>query len=442
MRRPVKYKTRQAARNRMIGMITASVLGVAVIGGASAAVLLSRGDDGIDGVGTGTGGIVPSVTDTEELPVGTDTDGVSADTQVPVTDVPTETLPVTEPVTEPVTQPPETAAPTVTDAPAAEETEQTPAVTPGKDVATTKNYKGGYLDLSDYLTASELEGAAKKLRADGYTAVMVELKYDNGKLAYKSSVEEAKDFGANPSVAAQELDDIVDILHDAGLYVTGRVCALRDDLAAKGNTDAALMNTAGFRYSDGASRWISVYSEAGQDYILALLSEMQRAGVDEIMLRDYALPADAGTTSPKYDTSVSKTDAVKTFLGRVDSTLSGTALNLEMDVATIAAGKDDTMGIDCSAFGTIADSITADMTLSNLRDGMTVGGKTIADVDADPAKTVETLLAAIDASPLNIRPLFELTGNASHDAAQIAAAQNRGYGAYQMTERVISMTEK
>ena len=118
MRRPVKYKTRQAARNRLIGMITASVLGVAVIGGASAAVLLSRGDDGIDGVGTGTGGIVPSVTDTEELPVGTDTDGVSTDTQVPVTDVPTETLPVTEPVTEPVTQPPETAAPTVTDAPA------------------------------------------------------------------------------------------------------------------------------------------------------------------------------------------------------------------------------------------------------------------------------------------------------------------------------------
>ena len=178
-------------------MITASVLGVAVIGGASAAVLLSRGDDGIDGVGTGTGGIVPSVTDTEELPVGTDTDGVSTDTQVPVTDVPTETLPVTEPVTEPVTQPPETAAPVVTDAPAVTEPAQTPTVTPGADVATTKNYKGGYLDLSDYLTASELEGAAKKLRADGYTAVMVELKYDNGKLAYKSSVEEAKDFGAN-----------------------------------------------------------------------------------------------------------------------------------------------------------------------------------------------------------------------------------------------------
>ena len=100
------------------------------------------------------------------------------------------------------------------------------------------------------------------------------------------------------------------------------------------------------------------------------------------------------------------------------------------------------MGIDCSGYGAIADSITADITLSNLRDGMTIGGKTIADVDADPAKTVETVLSALDQSALNIRPLLELTGNASKDAAQIAAVQNKGYGAYQMTERVISMTEK
>jgi len=327
------------------------------------------------------------------------------------------------------TEPPETTAPTQPDS----------QIT---DVATTKNYKGGYLDLAEYPTRNELKKAAEALKADGYTAVMVELKYDNGKLSYKSNVAEAKEFGANPSVAAQSLDDIVDILHGAGLYVTGRVCALRDDLAAKGNSDAALMNVAGFRYSDGASRWISVYSTEGQDYVLSLLSEMKQAGVDEIMLRDYALPADAGTTAPKYDNSVSKTDAVRTFLDRVDKILSGAALNLELDAVTIAAGGDETMGIDCSDYGAIADSITADITLSNLRDGMTIGGKTIADVDADPAKTVETVLSALDASALNIRPLLELTGNAAKDAAQVAAAQNKGYGAYQMTERVISMTEK
>ena len=439
MRRPVKYKTRQAARNRMIAAAVSAVLGVGVIGGAAAAVLLNRDDDGIDGIGTGT--------DTQTgSPVISDTvDGTASETTDTETEPITETEPVTESTTEAVTEPPVVTEPTPVETDVPAETTPSAGQQPSSsvgDVATLKNYKGGYLDLSDYPTIGELKTAANKLKADGYTAVMVELKYDNGKLSYKSDVAEAKDFGANPSVAAQELDDIVDTLHDAGLYVTGRVCALRDDLAAKGNSDAALMNVAGFRYSDGASRWISVYSTEGQDYVLSLLSEMKQAGVDEIMLRDYALPADAGTTAPKYDSGITKTEAVKAFLNRVDSTLSGTALNLELDAVTIADGGDDTMGIDTSMLGGIADSITADITLSNLRDGMTIGTKTIADVDADPAKTVETVLSALDASALNIRPLLELTGNSAKDAAQIAAALNKGYGAYQMTERVVSMTEK
>ena len=453
MRRPIKYKRRQAARNRMIAIITASVLGVAVIGGASAAIMMSRDDEGIEGIGTsnGTDSAIPVITDTVITDtvttdkVTTDTVGdtagdtepidVSTDTTAAVTEpAPVETEP---PQTEPVTQPPETEPIPVETKPAGE----TPSVVVG-DVSTLKNYRGGYLDLADYPTKGELKTAAAKLRAEGYTAVMVELKYDNGKLAYQSKVKEAKDWGANPSVAALDLKTIVDTLHGEGLYVTGRVCALRDDLAAKGNSAAALMNTAGFRYSDGASRWISVYSTEGQNYILALLGEMKNAGVDEIMLRDFALPGDAGTTAPKYDSAVTKTDAVGMFLGRVDNALSGASLNLELDAVTIAAGNDSTRGIEWAKINAVADSITADITLSNLRDGMTIGGKTIADVDADPAKTVDTILTVIEESASNIRPLLELTGNAAKDAAQVAAVKNRGYDAYQMTERVISMTEK
>ncbi|MCQ2433348.1 MAG: hypothetical protein MJ175_12155, partial [Clostridia bacterium] len=309
-------------------------------------------------------------------------------------------------------------------------------------VGTLKNYLGGYLALADYPTTGDLAAAAKALHNAGYTAVMVELKYDNGKLSYLSGVSEASSYGANPSVAAHSLRDIVKIFHNEGLYVTGRVCALRDDLAAKGNSSAALMNASGFRYSDGASRWLSVYSEAGQDYIISLLKEMRDAGVDEVMLRDYGLPEDAGTTAPAYDKNISNYDAVTAFIKRVDSEVKGLTLNLEMNALTIAAGKDETTGIDASVLGALADSVTADITLSNLKDGMTIGGVTIADVDKDPAKTVNTVLAALDASTLPIRPLFELTGNTATDNAQIAAAKNHGYGAYQMTNRVVRMTEK
>ena len=98
MRRPVKYKTRQAARNRMIAIATSAVLGVGVIGGAAAAVLLSRDDGAIDGIGTGvdTQNGTPAISDTVGIEDGTDavtTDPV--DTEA-VTDAVTETEAVTD----------------------------------------------------------------------------------------------------------------------------------------------------------------------------------------------------------------------------------------------------------------------------------------------------------------------------------------------------------
>lgn len=429
MRRPVKYKTALAKRNRVILTAVSSVAAVGVIGGAIAAVTLGRDEGKPAGSDTEPGYI-------ESAEPGTETAG--SDTLPYTTEKPTEAVteplpPVTEAVTEHITEP-------ITE----DGTE--PAVpgpvSPITDVGTTENYRGGYLDLTDYPTAGELRDAAEKLRAEGYTAVMTDLKYDNGKLGYLSSVKEADTYGANPSVAAHSLADIVSVLHEAGLYVTGRVCALRDDIAAKGNSDAALMNEAGFRYSDGASRWLSVYSAEAQDYLIGLLAEMRAAGVEEVMLRDYGLPADAGTTAPAYREDVSAYDAVTAFIKRIDTEIPGLTLSLEMDASVIAAGKDAVRGIDTAALGSLADSVTADLTLSNLKDGVTVGGVTVADVDKDPAKTVSALLGAVSRSPLNIKVLLETTGSAAVDAAQIAAAENMGCTAYQMTKREVRMTEK
>lgn len=424
MRRPVKYKTALAKRNRVILTAVSSVAAVGVIGGAIAAVTLGQ-DEG-----------KPASTDTDTSaytePAETGTDG--SDTLPYTTEEPktTETEPPA-PVTERVTEQ-ETGRVTEPVVPG--------PVSPITDVGTVDNYRGGYLDLTDYPTLGELRDAAKKLRAEGYTAVMTDLKYDNGKLGYLSSVKEADTYGANPSVAAHDLSGIVSVLHEAGLYVTGRVCALRDDIAAKGNSDAALMNEAGFRYSDGASRWLSVYSAEAQDYILGLLTEMRAAGVEEVMLRDYGLPADAGTTAPAYRNDVSSCDAVTAFIKRIDKEVPGLTLSLEMDAGVIAAGKDPVRGIDTAALGALAESVTADLTLSNLKDGVTVGGVTVADVDKDPAKTVSALLGAVSKSPLQIKVLLETTGNASVDAAQVKAAGNMGCAAYQMTKREVRMTEK
>ncbi|MBQ3065913.1 MAG: hypothetical protein IJC98_06730 [Clostridia bacterium] len=439
MRRPVKYKVKQAQKQRLIVMIASAVLGVGVVGGAIAAVVMTRDEPNVPKETTDFVSDTESadtVQTTDEIQdTGTEADSVSENDTDAVTEPDTVTTPADGTDTVPLdsddaTEPTETAEDPVT------------PPSPVIDVTSTKNYKGGYLDLSDYTTTSELQTAAAALKTAGYTAVMVELKYDNGKLAYRSEVKEADDYGANPSVAALTLPDIVKVLHGEGLYITARVCAMRDDLAAKGNANAALMNTAGFRYSDGTSRWISVYSDEGKAYITALLTEMCDAGVDEIMLREYALPSNAATTAPAKDANASETDAVMTFVAEIRDLLGSKALNLEIDLETIVSGADAERGIDCERLSVYSDSITADITVSNLRDGMIIGGKTIEDVDRDPAKTVEIVLSALDVSALNIRPLLELTGNDATDAAQIAIAQHKGYGAYQMSAPVIGMNEK
>ncbi len=447
MRRPVKYKVKQAQKQKLIIMIASAILGVGVVGGAIAAVAMTRDEPNVP---TETTDFVSDSDSADSVQTTDEAEGTGTDTEA----VETGTDSVSESDTDAVTEPDTVTTPTdgtdtaavdsdtiATESPDTTTDPEIPS-SPIIDVTSTKNYKGGYLDLSDYTTTSELRTAATALKNAGYTAVMVELKYDNGKLSYRSEVKEADAYGANPSVAALTLPDIVKVLHNEGLYITARVCAMRDDLAAKGNADAALMNTAGFRYSDGTSRWISVYSDEGKAYIKALLTEMCDAGVDEIMLREYALPSNAATTAPAKDPDVSETDAVMTFVTEIRYLLGSKALNLEIDLETIVSGADAERGIDCERLSVYSDSITADITVSNLRDGMTIGGKTIEDVDRDPAKTVEIVLSALDVSALNIRPLLELTGNDATDAAQIAIAQNKGYGAYQMSAPVIGMNEK
>ncbi len=454
MRRPIKYKANTARRNRMLMIAGAAAAAVIIIGGTTTAVLLNRGEKNPDDIPVGGTPAVHDTTPQSSTPI---TDEKTSSVTTPTTDGTSEPI-VTEPKE---TEPPvsDTEAPNTESSDSKETTQpqgsdinltakdtdsssETPPV--AAEVGTVTNYRGGFLALADYPTKGDLELAAKTLRDAGYTAVMIELKYDNGKLSYLSGLETAAAYGANPSVAAHSLTDIVTVLHDAGLYVTGRVCALRDDLAAKGDASAALMNASGFRYSDGASRWLSVYESAGQDYIIALLKEIKDAGVDEVVLRDFGLPADIGTTAPAYSESITKTDAVTSFIQRIDAEVPGLTLSLEMDALTVVNGKNDTAGIDVKKLSTLADSITADVTLSSLRMDMKIGNYTVKDPQMEPGLAVESVINALkeaDDGTLHIRPLLEISADQTN-TVQIDICKMNGYDAYQMIERVVRMTEK
>ena len=420
MRRPIKYKAYIARRNRIALIATTTVLAIGIIGGTAAAIASSRAKDP-NPVET-----TPEIVDT------TDVITTEPITTEPITTEPIDTTVTTEEITTPSA---ESETEPVTEEITEVETEELiPPSIDLSEVGTVKNYRGGTLDLTNYSTLDDLAAAAKKLHGQGYTAVMLDLKLDNGKLAYLSEVAEAETYGANPDVAAHKLGDIVDVLHKEGLYVTARVSLFRDDIAAKANGAAALMNVSGFRYSDGASRWLSVYSIAAKNYVYALISEIGNAGVNEITMRNIGLPANAGTKEPAYSEDITKEEAVIGFISWMRAKLPHVTFNLELDALTIANGGDEVRGINVAALAACVDSITADLTLANLGKSLTVGDKTISNVYADPKATVELLLSAIDTSKLPIRPMLEATNSAATNKALIRLCSDKGYEAYQMVD--------
>ncbi len=420
MRRPIKYKKKK--QNRLIAVVFVIAV-VAVITAAAIGISVAvqnRGNPGPDDPDKQTDTGTDKNTDQETEP---------ADPQT----------------SEDATEPPGTDSQNSSDS--SVDTEEPPQPierpeSPITDVSSYENYHGAYLNLSKYLTVNELRSAAKGLKSSGYTAVMIDLKYDNGRLSYVSAVQNAVDYGANPAVASLNIADVIDALHEEGLYVTGRLCAFRDDVAAQADMDIALMNESGYRYSDGTSRWISVYSEKGCQYILELIREVYAHGIDEIMLRHFGLPDAADEKIQNSDQNAF--DAVTAFVKKIKSSMPDLQLNLELPAASVASVKSDTTGIDINTLKNHCDSITADLTVSNLKSGDNILGVTVKDPLSNSSATVRELTEAFLSltDEYSIRPLVEWTGDEEADSELKKSLEQIGYDAYQLIDPISDIVEK
>lgn len=357
------------------------------------------------------------------------TEKVAEKVTEPVTEKVTEkvTEPVTEPVTEKVTEP--VTEPVKEPVKPARELHRT-------DIGVHTDYRGGWLDLRDYPTKKALSDAAEKLRESGYTAVTVDFKRAGGMLGYASAVSDAKTYGALDESSALTVSEIVKILHEADLFVTGRFSVFRDDCFAKKNSAPdVLMNEKGFRYSDGASRWASVQSkDKAWAYMLSLLEEIGKSGVDEVLFSDFGLPGDNGTTAYVLSDPTGYMDAPAAFLSEAVKKLPGTAVSFAVDAQTLLSGTDTARGYEIAQLAKLSPEFTVLLRTDVLSDGMKLGSVTLANVETDPAAAVSAALNALKNTKYSVRPQMTLTGKAKNDRAQTAAASGFGTGVFQFVK--------
>jgi len=192
-------------------------------------------------------------------------------------------LPWERPTASPVPSEPEGSQPLVI-------VTQAPADTPVPSAAPTSAPAAEKVDAvmaaETYLTGQALPESV----TDGRTAVILDMKGDDGWLRYISRTERAVGLGTNPSVSGRNA--AVEAITAAEGRTVARISCFRDNRAPRQNNNMALRSSAGNWLDPEQVRWLDPAVEGTREYLVGLCVDLAELGFDEILLDNAFYPYD------------------------------------------------------------------------------------------------------------------------------------------------------
>jgi hypothetical protein len=130
------------------------------------------------------------------------------------------------------------------------------------------------------------------MAADGLNTIQLDVKDENGEIGFRSSeLELARKIGA--AQAYYRPREVARKVHDAGLYLIGRIVVFQDPRAASARPDLAIQTPAGDIWATKSGLgWTNPYDPVVWDYVLDVAVEAAKAGFDEIMFDYVRFPTD------------------------------------------------------------------------------------------------------------------------------------------------------
>jgi len=183
-------------------------------------------------------------------------------------------------------------------------------------------------------------------------AVVLDVKSDDGKLAWDTQVEQADWLGLDSG--RDDWMSLSDFLAEAKareIYTIGRMVIFKDSSLAYGRPDLALLYADGTVWADSsASAWVNPFLEEVWDYNIALGKEVAALGFDEINLDYIRFPSDGylgGIYYAQENTVETRTAAIRAFAARMDEALepSGVAISADVFGLTVWVEPENDMNI-------------------------------------------------------------------------------------------------
>jgi len=159
------------------------------------------------------------------------------------------------------------------------------------------------------------ESALELIRATELNALVIDVKGDRGRVAFRSSNALAAEVGAQKIITIKDAKALIGTLHQNNIYTIARIVVFKDDQLAMAKPALALKTVHGVVWKDKEGlAWTNPYDENVWKYNIDLAVEAAQAGFDEIQFDYVRFPDATGLAYSRPNTEENRVAAISGFL--------------------------------------------------------------------------------------------------------------------------------
>jgi hypothetical protein len=193
--------------------------------------------------------------------------------------------------------------------------------------------KALYLSLFGIGSKQLRNSALNLIQETELNALVINLKDDMGRVAFKSTTPLATAVGAQKIITVKDLHALAEDLHARGIYVIARIVVFKDDPLIANKPELAIRTASGAIWKDREGlAWCNPYSKVAWNYNIDLAVEAARAGVDEIQFDYVRFPDTHGLVYSMPNTEDNRVEAISGFLAEARKRLTPYNVFLAADV--------------------------------------------------------------------------------------------------------------
>ena len=224
-----------------------------------------------------------------------------------------------------------------------------PSPGPISSKKTPETIKAIYLTSWSAATPSRVNQAIELIKNTELNGIVIDVKDYTGKVVFATSSPLIKQIGSEEHRLG-DLAELVERLHQEGIYVIARMVVFQDQHLIKVRPDLAVRDSAGRVWRDRKGLgWVDPASREVWEYNVEIAREAAGAGVDELNFDYIRFPSDGTISELRYpifdERKETKREVIRRFFEFLATELRPTGKQLSADVFGLVTIKGDDLGI-------------------------------------------------------------------------------------------------